>query len=71
MSVLAGAKQTAVGPVPESIDRLAHVCTVRPRAQYTAAGEIHTMRNARCIRNRSETWLWLLLIRKPSAFMAF
>jgi hypothetical protein len=39
--------------------------------QYTAAGEIHTMRNARCIRKRSEICLWVLLIRKPSALVAF
>jgi hypothetical protein len=39
--------------------------------QYTAAGEIHTMRNARCIRKRSEIRLRLLHIRKPSALVAF
>ena len=66
--------QSAVGPVLKSIDRLAHVCTVRPRAHLL----VHrrpvkfTMRNARCIRKRSEICLWLLhTIGEPSALVAF
>lgn len=72
MSVLAGARPDSCRASAREQHRSSCPCmycmSQGSFTWYTAAGEIHTMRNARCVRSRSETAFGFCISVNPLPF---